>query len=459
MTGGCRGQRPGTAATGLPRPEVGQGLLRGLRTPLYRDALALLLNSGVTSLIGVAYWTLAARLTSPEVIGVNAALISAMTALAGISHLGLEGALGGFLPRAGAATGALVKRAYVMATVLAVASATAFVVVAPRFSAQLGDLERPGMAVLFVAAVLTWSMFALQDSVLTGLGRAVWIPLENILYSAAKLVLVLALAAGLGGYGILVSWVVPAALAVVPVLLAVFKVFIPAHLEAYGTEPARGTDLFKRFVAGDGLGMLLAQVHTALLPILVMEQAGAETAGRFYIPWMLVQSLDLVAVNIGMSLTVQGAHTQDQLPSMFRRVLLRTLALVGLLVAGAIFAAPLVLALFGAGYANASVETFRLLLLGLLFRVVITLAICAARAERRPSIVVALQAGLTVLLLPLAWRLTPGLGAAGAALAWTIGQAAVAGLAVFLVRHLLRESRRPPGPARRRLVDQLSEVP
>jgi len=330
---------------------------------------------------------------------------------------------------------------------------------APRLAGQLRDLQRPGVAALFVAAVLTWSLFALQDSVLTGLGRAVWIPLENILYSAAKLVLVLALAAGLGGYGILVSWVVPAALAVVPVVLAVFKVFIPAHLEAYGTEPARGTDLFRRFVAGDGLGMLLAQVHTALLPILVMELAGAETAGRFFIPWMLVQSLDLVAVNVGMSLTVQGAHAQDQLPSMFRRLLLRTLALVGLLVAGAIVAAPLVLALFGAGYANASVEAFRLLLLGLVFRVVITLAICAARAERRPSVVIALQAGLTVVLLPLAWRLTPGLGAAGAALAWTIGQAAVAGLAVLLVRHLLRESRRPPGPARRGLVDQLSEVP
>jgi hypothetical protein len=62
-------------------------------------------------------------------------------------------------------------------------------------------------------------------------------------------------------------------------------------------------------------------------------------------------------------------------------------------------------------------------------------------------------------VLPLAWRLTPELGASGAALAWTIGQAAVAGLAVFLVRHLLRGSRRPPRPARRELVDQLSEVP
>ena len=75
--------------------------LAPLRTPLYRDALALLLNSGVTSVIGVAYWTLAARLTSPEVVGLNAALISAMMALGSLSHLGLEGALGGFLPRAG----------------------------------------------------------------------------------------------------------------------------------------------------------------------------------------------------------------------------------------------------------------------------------------------------------------------------------------------------------------------
>ena len=251
---------------------------------------------------------------------------------------------------------ALVKRAYVLATVLALAFATAFVVAAPRFSTQLRDLQRPRVAALFVAAVLTWSLFALQDSVLTGLGRAVWIPLENILYSAVKLVLVLALAAGLGGYGILVSWVIPAALAVVPVSFAVFKVFIPAHLEAYGTEPARGTNLFGRFVAGDGLGMLLAQVYGVLLPILVMEQAGAETAGRFYIPWMLVQSLDLVAVNVGMSLTVQGAHTQDELPSMFRRTLLRTSLLVGLLVAVAMSRRHCLLTLFGTGYASASVD-------------------------------------------------------------------------------------------------------
>jgi O-antigen/teichoic acid export membrane protein len=410
----------------------------GLRTPLYRNALALLVNSGVTSLIGIAYWTLAARLTTPEVVGLNAALISAMVALASLSHLGLEGALGGFLPRAGAATGALVKRAYAIAAVVSVLSATAFVMTAPRLSSQLRDLHRPGLAALFVAAVLAWSLFALQDSVLTGLRRAVWVPVENILYSAAKLVLVLVLARGVAGYGILVSWVVPAAVALVPVSLAVFTVFIPAHLKTYGNQPGREVDLFGRFVAGDGLGMLLSQAHIALVPILVVEQAGAGVGGRFYIPWMLAQSLDLVAVNVGMSLTVEGAHVQHGLPPMFRRVLGRTLVLVGLVAGLSALAAPLVLAVFGAGYASASVDPFRLLLLGSVFRVVITLAICAARAERRPSRVIALQAGLTAIVLPLAWWLTQGLGAGGAAWAWTIGQGAIAVLAVFLVRHLFR---------------------
>jgi O-antigen/teichoic acid export membrane protein len=419
-------------------------MLQGLRTPLYRNALALLVNSGVTSLIGVAYWTLAARLTTPEVVGLNAALISAMVALASLSHLGLEGGLGGFLPRAGAATATLVKRAYAIAAVLALALATTFVVAAPRVSTQLQALHRPGLAALFVGAVLTWSLFALQDSILTGLRRAVWIPLENIAYSAAKLILVLALAGGLAGYGILVSWIVPAALALLPVTLAVFKVFIPAHLEAYGDEPGHGTGLFGRFVAGDGLGMLLAQVHVTLLPLLVVELAGAGAGGHFYIAWMLAQSLDLVAVNVGMSLTVEGAHVQDELPAMFRRVLLRTVMLVGLLVGVGVLAAPLILALFGSGYADASADLLRLLLLGSLLRVVITLAICAARAQRRPSRVIVLQASLTMIVLPLAWQLTSAHGPGGTAAAWTVGQAAVAVIAVFLTRDLLRQDERPP---------------
>jgi hypothetical protein len=101
----------------------------------------------------------------------------------------------------------------------------------------------------------------------------------------------------------------------------------------------------------------------------------------------------------------------------------------------------------------------RLLFLGSLLRAVVTLAICAARAERRPSVVIGLHGSLAVIVPMLAWHLIPRLDAAGAALAWTIGHAAVAVLAAFLTRHLLgrREQRRP---ALRTLVDHhASEAP
>jgi hypothetical protein len=62
-------------------------------------------------------------------------------------------------------------------------------------------------------------------------------------------------------------------------------------------------------------------------------------------------------------------------------------------------------------YADASVDLLRLLLLGSLFRVVITLTICAARAKRRPSRVIVLQASQTLIVLPVAWWLTSGLSA------------------------------------------------
>jgi hypothetical protein len=55
-----------------------------------------------------------------------------------------------------------------------------------------------------------------------------------------------------------------------------------------------------------------------------------------------------------------------------------------------------------------------------------------------------LQASLTMIVLPLAWQLTSALGPGGTAAAWTVGQAAVAVIAVFLTRDLLRQDERPP---------------
>jgi O-antigen/teichoic acid export membrane protein len=87
-------------------------LITHLRTPLYRNGYALVLSSATTSVLGVAYWIVAARTYTPAAVGLNAAAISAMMFLAGVSQLNLMSALLRFIPGAGRATGQFVVSAF-----------------------------------------------------------------------------------------------------------------------------------------------------------------------------------------------------------------------------------------------------------------------------------------------------------------------------------------------------------
>ena len=74
------------------------------------------------------------------------------------------------------------------------------------WSPTLGFLGEPDWLVGFTLATAAMTIFTLQDSVLTGLQTARWIPLENSLYAVAKLVLLVALAALLPTAGPFVAW-------------------------------------------------------------------------------------------------------------------------------------------------------------------------------------------------------------------------------------------------------------
>ena len=75
-----------------------RGVLAGWSAPQHRDGLALVLSSGLTSVIGLLYWVVAARLFRPEVVGVNNTLISTMTLIAVGAQLNLGNALLRFVP-------------------------------------------------------------------------------------------------------------------------------------------------------------------------------------------------------------------------------------------------------------------------------------------------------------------------------------------------------------------------
>ncbi|GAA1363311.1 hypothetical protein GCM10009612_41640 [Streptomyces beijiangensis] len=82
----------------------------------------------------------------------------------------------------------------------------------------------------FVVAVVAWSLLTLQDGVLTGLRSAFWVPVGNTVFSAVKLLLLVAVAVALPTTGVFVSWVAAIAASVLPLGWMVFRRLVPRHV-------------------------------------------------------------------------------------------------------------------------------------------------------------------------------------------------------------------------------------
>ncbi|WP_322759682.1 hypothetical protein [Frankia sp. Cr2] len=415
------------------------------RSVLYRNGLALVVNSGVSSLLGSAYWILAARTATPATVGEATALVAALTALSTLAQFSFGGAFATFLPSAGASARALVLIGYGVASSASLLLGAVFVLVAPMMSPAFAVLGRPAAAIGFTLAVALWSIFSLQDSVLTGLRAAVWVPIENVAYSTTKLATLatLAVLGQCGALGLFGSWALPPAVFIAGVSWLLWTRLLPpasatlASATPASATPARlpsGATAVVRFLSGDAVGMVFAQVATTFLPVLVVLRLGSSAGGAFGIAWMLTVSVDLITVGMGISLTVEGAQPGADVDALHTAVLRRVLPVVIAVGAAGIAGAPLILRIFGTTYAEQASTVLRLLLLGGMARAVTVLAVCAARARRQAGRIVVLQAIPAVLVTTGTWHFAKPLGLPGVGLSWAVGQSVTAVVATALSR-------------------------
>ncbi len=410
----------------------GRGRLRKhLSDPLYRTGYYLILGTGITSLLGVGFWALAAHSYSARVVGLNAAAISAMTLVAEACTLGLSAVLVRYLPVAGRSTRRLVSRSYATTFSLALAFGLLAALSSSVWSPKLSFLSGGGWLVGFVLACGATTIFTLQDSVLTGLKAAKWIPLENSLYALAKLLLLVVLATTLTGSGPFVAWTAPLAFAVVVVNYLIFKRLIPAA----PSEGSLDRDKLLSMATGNYAGKLFTLAANLYMPIMVANRVSPADAAYFFVPWMVSLAIELIALNVMTSLTVEAASDMDRLRELSRRALGQTLRLVVPIAALAAIVAPWALLVFGSDYADEGASLLRLLALGMVPNAIVTLGISVARIEHKGRLVVAIQGTHCVAVLALSAILLPSLGIDAVGYVWTASQTMIA---LVLLATLLR---------------------
>jgi O-antigen/teichoic acid export membrane protein len=417
-----------------------------LRTPVVRNAMYLIATEVVGAVLGLAFWSVAARLFPDDtILGLGAVLITGATLVAILSTLGFNISLVRFLPEPSAPVVRLINSSVTIASAVAVVLAVAFGLGAGQFLPALAFLSgNPALLALFAFFTVVWTVSLLFDAAFIGLGQARFVLLRAAIYNLLKVPLPLALVVVLSEpFALFSAWGV--GLLVANLVAAVFLLarVVPAYRLRPDLDRAAVGSMVRYSFASHATNVLGA-VPGLVFPLLVARVFSPSTkeAAYFYIAWMLANLLFVIPGSIFTSVFAEGSRWR---PGLKGNALDGLFLSIGVLVPGVgatLLAGPWVLAALKPSFA-AAVPLLDVLAVSSFFVAINALYIAVRRVEKRVRSVLLIYLGATLGALALAWPLMAVAGLAGAGLAFGLAQAAVA---AFALLSLFREGAFRRGP-------------
>ena len=405
------------------------------------DILAVMSSSAATGVLGFAFWTAAARGYDAAEVGRASAIISSATLIAILANFSLGNLYERFLPLAGRDTHRLVRHGTTFALGAAVLFGVVFVLVGPRDEL----FPHPVEMALFPVAVAVLSVYALQDQVLVGLGRARMIATKNIGQSTTKLVAVIALIPVATGAAIVWSWVLPAA--VITGVIAVVVIRRESRRRAGQPALPPRRELFHFFASSYAINSVDVTVPL-LVPLIVVAQLGTEMNAYFSMCWLVVNTLGVLIGATAAPFIATASTPGADLRSCTRRFVVMCGGAAAASCLGLLVAAPLILGILGPQYAEEGTRLIRLMALTLPALAVMTIYTALARLQRRLRLAVTSQVVLGVVVVAGSILSTPRWGIDGVGYTYLVAEfvctAILVGPTIALVRSFGSTPTPPP---------------
>ncbi|MDQ2781819.1 MAG: hypothetical protein M3Y26_04695 [Actinomycetota bacterium] len=343
----------------------------------------------LTSVLGLAFWLLAARQFSLSAVGVGGAAVSMMTLLATFGTSGLGTLLISRLPHTAQGNRRVLTRT-ALTVAGGVALVLAFVVPFVAISVlHVGNLEEiaggPGRASLFAVGTGLMAVAIVVDQAVLVLGTGSLQLERNAVASAAKLaaLAVLALAGQTGGLTIFVAWTA--------------GTLVSLPLVAHRTRGGRALQESRRLVQlGQLRGMggqalshhalnVTLQATLQVLPLLVLVLVSSEQNGIFTTALQIAGVVFALPFAITVGLFAAAEGNAEQLLERMRFTIPLSLGLSLLANALILPLAPVLLSFFGSQYADQGANVLRLLALAGLPFVVKDHFVALRRVQGRTS--------------------------------------------------------------------------
>ncbi len=413
-----------------------KNLVERIKTPLYRNALYLILNAAITYLFGFLFWIVVARFYSETEVGFSSAIISAISLLSLLSLVGTNFSVIRFLPGT-ARPRELINSISTLVALVTMVTAAIFVIGADLWSPALSFVKNNAIFYLtFLVAAVLLTLSQLLDSVFIAKRRAQFVLCRSAIFSLVRIPLLALLVIYFHTFGVIAAWGIALGIA----LIISYFLFLPKVITGYRPGLMLNLGYFRdiqRYSGHSYLASLIAQAPGMILPLMVINLLGTESNAYFYIAWMIAHSLSAVSYSISQSLFAEGSiswrYMREKIGSSLKFTYLLLIPVVLILV----IAGKWILLAFGLSYAANAVYLLSLLGLASLPRGIIHIYISFLRVKNSLKEIIIIQTLTAITILALSLLIMPAHGIIAVGYVWLGVHLIVAvALAIKLVAHL-----------------------
>jgi len=396
-------------------------LISKLRSDLLmRNALALMINTGLGSLFGLLFWVLAANRNSTAQLGVASAIISLLPLAATVGGIGLDAAV--FRHFAQSSN----PRRLITRSILISAGLSSII----GFTFGLLRSEGSALTTLLLTslAAAALGVNAITASAITASRRPVLLIVESSTAAITKILTLLILPANSTG-------LLTAAVAGI-FASALTSTFVLYRFVRPSTNSSPVAEKVTRYALSNWVASSFSLLPFAALPMLVVWRAGAEAAAFVAVAALISPLLRIVPTMVTRSFFAEVAAHPERITSLLARTYRLSLLTTTLLSSLVAIAAPYVLTLFGTEYRAGSTSLLRYLALATVIATANYLADAILNLMNDHSAFLFTNiTGMLTLSAILVFASTHG--AVGIGLAWVVGESlyAILSWTTILLRH------------------------
>ncbi|MFC2017871.1 lipopolysaccharide biosynthesis protein [Chloroflexota bacterium] len=402
-----------------------EGVKSIYKVSLYRNASYLMANSGVTAILGVVFWIVAARFYSDADVGLGAALISAGMLLSFIGTLGLGFGIIRFLPESNDKS-RLLNSSFTITIITSIVVALIFLAGLPLWSPKLMFVrENPAYFAAFIGFIVAGALNIILPQVFIGFRRSGFALSRGMIFSIVKLVLVGLFAGLLKKFGIFTSW----GLAVMVSSIVCLFLFLPRVLPGFQpflNKPNKLNKEMAHFSIANFFGQTLQDAPIWILPLMVLNLEGTETNAHFYIVWMIANLPVAISTMISLSLFAEGSSIDEH----FGVNLIRSLKLtMYVLIPSAVImflVGDKLLLIFGKEYSEMGTHLLWLLAISAFPTSINFIYLGVARVEKKLKTIIIVTGILAFGILISSYLSILWIGILGVGVSWLITQFVVA---------------------------------